>query len=237
VQSTGGTPADGETERAEAVPPEIEAEKSEDRGGQELQAPEGAEVGYGQDISNPEEASETETPPDGETPDGAEANGRAFEELVTGAFDPETDEEEILDLEEAADTEEEQLSPERDDEGESTSEGEDGDRDPIGGEDTFDSEQTQAGGLSDEERGDLEKLITGLREESFEGASPAVMKEVRRQLKVTDARVAKLGKMVLACDRRLRACYEAMRLHQEKTELMNRRIDALVAAMSNGKRT
>jgi len=174
---------------------------------------------------------------DEETQDDADA--RAYEELVTGELDAGSEEnEEILNLEEPAETEDGGPREETDGEGQpapASTEESPGETDQA---DAFDTGSVQtAGGLSDEERGDLDKLITGLKEASPEGISPGVMKGLRKQLKVTDQRVAKLGKMVLAYDRRLKACYEVIRLHHEKTEIMNRRIDALVAAMNNGKST
>jgi hypothetical protein len=98
-------------------------------------------------------------------------------------------------------------------------------------------ETMQSGGLSEEERGDLEKLITDLNEEFPADVSSAVVKQIQKKMKVTEKRVAKLGKMILAYDKKLKASHEVMQLYREKTEMMNRRIDAIVAAMSNGKGT
>lgn len=199
---------------------------------------------------NNETAGEETTDGDDVPRDGTQGNGldedrnddadaRAYEELVTGELDTESQEaEEILDLKEPAETQDGESPAQIDNERQPPPASAGASQGGNNQTDAFDTGALQTtGGLSDEERGDLEKLITGLKEASHEGISPAVMKGLRKQLKVTDARVAKLGKMVLTYDRKLKACYEVIRLHHEKTEIMNRRIDTLIAAMNKEKRT
>lgn len=181
------------------------------------------------------------TPPDGdsapgaglddEDEEGADADARAFEALVSGETNSEEEtEDDILTLEEPADGEATEPAPPaaeaptKRDTGTETPKATDPD---VG--------KTQGSGLSDEERGDLEKLIKGFNEDTGGGTSTAVVETLQKQISLSERRVVKLGKMVLANDKKLKSCYEVMRLQQKKAEIMNQRIDALVDALNNGK--
>ena len=162
---------------------------------------------------------------------GADADARAFEALVSGETNSEEEtEDDILTLEEPADEETTEPAPPaaeaptKRDTGTETPKA----TDPGVG-------KTQGSGLSDEERGDLEKLIKGFNEDTSGGSSTAVVETLQKQINLSEKRVVKLGKMVLANDKRLKSCYEVMRLQQKKAEIMNQRIDALVDALNNGK--
>ena len=172
-----------------------------------------------------------------DAPKGARANDadRPFERPISGeahSVEPQEDEA-ILTLEEPVEEETDPFS-----EAAGLEAGEtmpDIDREAPEQESDLNGGTITGGGLSDEERGDLEKLIKGLNDESLSGTSAAVVKRLQKQVKATQKRVVELNKMLLAYDRKLKSCYEIMRLHHEKAEIMNRRIDAVVEAMNNGK--
>ncbi|MBE9582131.1 MAG: hypothetical protein IMF18_10990 [Proteobacteria bacterium] len=91
-------------------------------------------------------------------------------------------------------------------------------------------------GLSDGEKDDLEKLITGLKQEKSVSAPGAALKDIQKQVKSMSKQLAQLGKMVLRYDSKMKACYEIMRLYHRKSEIMNERIDTIVESIKGGKK-
>ncbi|MBW2108363.1 MAG: hypothetical protein JRI36_06855 [Deltaproteobacteria bacterium] len=90
-------------------------------------------------------------------------------------------------------------------------------------------------GLSAEERNDLDKLIKGLREEKPSvGASQADLAALQKQVRAMKKRVIELTRVVTECDKRMRSFSEIMRLFFKKSEVMNKRIDA-IADSTKGK--
>ncbi len=165
-----------------------------------------------------------------------DADVRDFEALVSGNTEPQEEtENDILTLEEPADEETTppaspitaEAQTEEETPGTTTAEASNAPAPNVG--------ERQGSGLSDEERGDLEKLIKGFNEDTSGGVSTAVVEKLQKQIKLTEKRMVKLGKMALANDKRLKSCYKIMRLQQKKAEIMNQRIDALVDALNNGK--
>lgn len=83
-------------------------------------------------------------------------------------------------------------------------------------------------GLSAEEHNDLDKLIKGLREEKHSGgSSQADLAALQKQVRAMKKRVIELTRVVAECDKRMRSYSEIMRLFFQKSEVMNKRIDAI----------
>ncbi len=161
----------------------------------------------------------------------------APEELVSGQGESaveqqEEDDEEILALETPAETEtaeKKQLHKARKAQKKKKS------KKTAPNKDTEDLETLDGAGLSNEEKDDLEKLITGLKQEQSASGSPEAIENLQKQLKIMHKRVVQLGKMVLKYDSKLKSCYEVMRLYHKKSEIMNKRIDAIAAAVKGKK--
>ena len=116
--------------------------------------------------------------------EAADADARAFEALVSGETNSEEQsEDDILTLEEPADEETTEAAPpaaeaptQRDTGG--------GARETPKATDP-DVGKTQGSGLSDEERGDLEKLIKGFNEDTAGGASTTVVETLQKQINLS----------------------------------------------------
>ncbi len=166
----------------------------------------------------------------------ADEEAFALEELVSGqddsAVEQQEEDEEILTLETLAETEmagKKQLRKVPKAQKKKKS------KKTAPNKDSEDVETLGSAGLSNEEKDDLEKLITGLKQEQSASGSPEAMENLQKQLKVMHKRVVQLGKMVLKYDNKLKSCYEVMRLYHEKSEIMNKRIDVIAEAIK-GKR-
>jgi hypothetical protein len=83
------------------------------------------------------------------------------------------------------------------------------------------------GGLSEDEKDDLERLIKGLKDEQSPGVSVAVLEGLQKQAQALQNRVVQLTKIVKKYDNRMKTYAEVLRLYNEKTELMNRRMDKI----------
>ncbi len=83
------------------------------------------------------------------------------------------------------------------------------------------------GGLSEDEKDDLERLIKGFKDEQSPGVSVAVLEGLQKQAQALQNRVVQLTKIVKKYDNRMKTYSEVLRLYNEKTELMNRRMDKI----------
>jgi hypothetical protein len=83
------------------------------------------------------------------------------------------------------------------------------------------------GGLSEDEKDDLERLIKGLRDEQLPGGNVAVVEGLQKQAEALQDRVVQLTKIIKKYDYRMKTYAEVLRLYNEKTELMNRRMDKI----------
>lgn len=86
-------------------------------------------------------------------------------------------------------------------------------------------------GLAPEEREDLEKLIEDFKakpDQNFPDA--AALEVVERKIESLTQGLSQLGHLVMQLDCKAKTLREIMELSFEKTELMNQRIDAIVAA-------
>lgn len=187
----------------------------------------GTDMGEGDQAFNPPDT------PFQENDEASSDDADTFEGLVSEATSSkeEEDDETILTLNEPAD-EEASLPPADEYEAEGTASETASERTETP--EASNRDAMEGGGLSEEERGDLEKLIKDLNKELPADVS-ALLKRLQKQVQTTEKRVAKLGKLLVAYDRKLKSCYNIMRLQQEKTEMMNERIDAAVDAMTEGK--
>jgi hypothetical protein len=86
------------------------------------------------------------------------------------------------------------------------------------------------GGLSDGEKDDLEKLIKGLKEDQPDAAPQPVVEDLQKQLKVMRKRIIQLGTLVQQYDRNMKSYSKIMRLYFQKSDVMNKRIDAMEAS-------
>ena len=86
-------------------------------------------------------------------------------------------------------------------------------------------------GLSKAETDDLENLIREFREDQASDASEIDAREIRKQLSEMKRLLAKHGEVLMKFDARMKSFYEIIRLTNEKSELMNAQIKAIVETM------
>ena len=90
-------------------------------------------------------------------------------------------------------------------------------------------------GLSDEEKADLEKLITGLKQDPSEAQLGASPEELQKQVQSMTENLTQLVEMLLKFDTKIRVLYDIVRLSHQKSDMMNRRIDALIESVKGAK--
>ena len=90
-------------------------------------------------------------------------------------------------------------------------------------------------GLSDEEKADLEKLITGLKQDPSEAQPGASSEELQKQVQSMTENLTQLVEMLLKFDTKIRVLYDIVRLSHQKSDMMNRRIDALIESVKGAK--
>ncbi len=90
-------------------------------------------------------------------------------------------------------------------------------------------------GLSDEEKADLEKLITGLKQDPSEAQPGASPEELQNQVQSMTENLTQLVEMLLKFDTKMRALYDIVRLSYQKSDMMNKRIDAIIEYVKGGK--
>ena len=90
-------------------------------------------------------------------------------------------------------------------------------------------------GLSDEEKEDLEKLIKGLKQDQSNVQSGATLEDTQQQVKSTMENLTQLVEMLLKFDTKMRSLYEIVRLSYQKSDMMNKRIDAIIESIKGGK--
>jgi len=89
-------------------------------------------------------------------------------------------------------------------------------------------------GLSEAEKNDLEKMIGEFRRHRPNDASMETGEPIQGQLDSLTRRLADLTEMVLTTDRRIATLMEVIRLSHQKSELLNQRLDAVIAALKKG---
>ena len=85
-------------------------------------------------------------------------------------------------------------------------------------------------GLSDEEKADLESMISDFSADR--SAQPAIAPGIDLQDKVEELqnKFSQMGEIVLKINKRMDAFYEIVQLMHQKSDIMNRRIDLLIDA-------
>ncbi|MBC2710732.1 MAG: hypothetical protein HGJ94_06945 [Desulfosarcina sp.] len=90
-------------------------------------------------------------------------------------------------------------------------------------------------GLSEAEKHDLEKMIGEFRRHRPVDALEVAREPIQAQLDSITQRLAELTEMLLNIDRRMAPLMEIMRLSHQKSELLNQRLDAVIAALKKGR--
>ena len=92
-------------------------------------------------------------------------------------------------------------------------------------------------GLSEAEKDDLEKMIGEFRRDRLKDAdaSGETREPIQAQVDRLTRRLADLSESVLTTDRQMAALVEVMRLSHQKSELLNQRLDAVIAALKKGR--
>ena len=90
-------------------------------------------------------------------------------------------------------------------------------------------------GLSPGEKSDLEKLIGEFSAGQNKGSSENSVEENQKQLAAMKRLLARHGEMLMKFDSRMKAFYEIIRLTQEKSEIMNDRINAVIETVKEQK--
>jgi uncharacterized coiled-coil DUF342 family protein len=85
-------------------------------------------------------------------------------------------------------------------------------------------------GLSDQEIEALENLVRELKQEETAPASEQRLDELYSEVRSTKEQLAQFGEMILKLDSRMKSFYELLRLHYEKSQIMNKRIDSIIGA-------
>ena len=89
-------------------------------------------------------------------------------------------------------------------------------------------------GLSEQEKSDLEQLISDFQSERSQSARPGNMAEIQTQIDTINKRLAYLTNMFLTLDRRIKPLYETIRLNHQKSEILNQRISILIESIRTG---
>jgi hypothetical protein len=89
-------------------------------------------------------------------------------------------------------------------------------------------------GLSEEEKHDLETMIGQFQMERSASDPVTDIATVQKQIEAINNRMEYLSNMFLTIDRRMKPLYEIVRLTFEKSELLDRRINALIASIRTG---
>ena len=95
--------------------------------------------------------------------------------------------------------------------------------------------QESQGGLSDGEKDDLEKLIKGLKDDQPEAVPQPVVEDLQKQVKVMRKRIIQLGTLVQQYDKNMKSYSKIMRLYFQKSDVMNKRMDAIEASNKGSK--
>lgn len=90
-------------------------------------------------------------------------------------------------------------------------------------------------GLSEEEKEDLEELIKTIKEDPFVELRSSTNEDVLKQLQSMGSNLAHLGDMLLKIDDKMKSFYEIMRLFCKKDKMLNKRIDAIIKIIRDGK--
>ncbi|WP_319404577.1 hypothetical protein [uncultured Desulfosarcina sp.] len=90
-------------------------------------------------------------------------------------------------------------------------------------------------GLSEAEKNDLEKMIGEFRRFRPNDARREAEEPIQGQVDSLARKLADLTEMVLTADRQMATLMEVIRLSHQKSELLNQRLDAVIAALKKGR--
>lgn len=89
-------------------------------------------------------------------------------------------------------------------------------------------------GLSEEEKHDLEQMISDFQKERSAGEPSRDIASLHRQIDTINDRLAYLTNMFLTIDRQIKPLYETIRLTYQKSEILNQRINTLINSIRTG---
>lgn len=89
-------------------------------------------------------------------------------------------------------------------------------------------------GLSEQEKQDLEQLITEFQSERSQNMPMDSIAEIQKQIDTINKRLAYLTNIFLTLDRRIKPLYETIRLNYHKSEILNQRISVLIESIRTG---
>lgn len=92
-----------------------------------------------------------------------------------------------------------------------------------------------AAGLSEAEKDDLEKMIGEFRRDRPQDDPGQTREPIQDQVERLTRSLADLSEWVLTTDRQMAALVEVVRLSHQKSELLNQRLDAVIAALKKGR--
>jgi len=85
--------------------------------------------------------------------------------------------------------------------------------------------------ISAAEKDDLEKMIGTFRRQRQQAPAPGPNASFQDQLDHIHKKLADVADMISNIDRRMESLAKVIRLSQQKTELLNRRLDAVIEAL------
>jgi len=88
-------------------------------------------------------------------------------------------------------------------------------------------------GLSEEEKLDLEKLISDFQQAGSKSDATSSL-PIDDQIEALNNRMAQLSQLILTIDRRMKPLYEIVCLSLEKNEILNQRINAIIDSLRSG---
>ena len=86
-------------------------------------------------------------------------------------------------------------------------------------------------GLSEEEKEDLEEMITSFRKEQSAGSPDSGDENVQKKIASMSENLADFGDMLLKYDDKMKSFYKIIRLFCKKDEIFNQRVDAIIEIM------
>jgi hypothetical protein len=83
-------------------------------------------------------------------------------------------------------------------------------------------------GLSDEEKADLENMISDFSADRSDQPASATGVDLQDKVDELHKKISQMGEIVLKINKRMDAFYEIIQLIHQKSEIMNKRIDVLI---------
>ncbi len=90
-------------------------------------------------------------------------------------------------------------------------------------------------GLSEAEKDDLQKMIGEFRRDRLKDDPGETREPIQAQVDRLTRKLVDLSEWVLTTDRQMAALVKVMRLSHQESELLNQRLDAVIAALKKGR--